>query len=63
MTSLSIRDFLIVKKKVIEIIPTAAIKCGTTDAGTLLAHKIFRYMKWRRKRSLEKKNSTFFFIQ
>ena len=46
MASLSIRDFLIVKKKVIEIIPTAAIKCGTTDVGTLLAHKIFRYMKW-----------------
>lgn len=46
MTSLSIRDFLIVKKKVIEIIPIATIKCGTTDVGTLLAYKIFRYMKW-----------------
>ena len=46
MASLSIRDFLIIKKKVIEIVPTAAIKCSTTDIGTLLAHKIFRYMKW-----------------
>ena len=46
MTSLSIRDFLNIDKKVIETISTTAIKCGTTDAGTLLAHKIFRYMKW-----------------
>lgn len=46
MASLSIRDFLIIKKKVIEIVPTTAIKCSTTDVGTLLAHKIFRYMKW-----------------
>lgn len=46
MASLSIRDFLIIKKKVIETIPTTAIKCSTTDVGTLLVHKIFRYMKW-----------------
>lgn len=46
MASLSIRDFLTIKKKIIETIPTAAIKCSTTDVGTLLAHKIFRYMKW-----------------
>lgn len=46
MTSLSIRDFLIIKKKVIEIIPTAAIKCDRNNPRTLIAHKIFRYMKW-----------------
>lgn len=46
MASLSIRDFLIIKKKIVETIPTTAIKCGMTDVGTLLAHKIFRYMKW-----------------
>ena len=46
MVSLSIRDFLIIKKKVIEIVPTAAIACSRNDVGTLLAHKIFRYMKW-----------------
>ena len=46
MASLSIRDFLIIKKKVIEIVPTAAIACSTIDVGTLIAHKIFRYMKW-----------------
>lgn len=46
MASLSIRDFLIIKKKVIEIVPTAAIKCDRNDPRTLIAHKIFRYMKW-----------------
>ena len=46
MTSLSIRDFLIIKKKVIEVVPTTAIKCSTTDIGTFLTHKIFRYMEW-----------------
>lgn len=46
MTSLSIRDFLIIKKKIIEIVPTAAIKCDRNNPRTLIAHKIFRYMKW-----------------
>lgn len=46
MASLSIRDFLIIKKKVIEIVPTAAIKCDRNNPRTLIAHKIFRYMNW-----------------
>lgn len=46
MTSLSIRDFLIIKKKIVETIPTTAITCSRNDIGTLLAYKIFRYMKW-----------------
>lgn len=46
MTSLSIRDFLIIKKKIIETIPTATIKCDRNNPRTLIAHKIFRYMKW-----------------
>lgn len=46
MVSLSIRDFLIIKKKVIEIVPTAAIECDRDNPRTLIAHKIFRYMKW-----------------
>lgn len=46
MASLSIRDFLIVEKKIIETIPTTAIKCSTADVGTLLTHRVFRYMKW-----------------
>ena len=46
MESLSIRDFLIIKKKVIEIIPTTTIKYDRNNPRTLIAHKIFRYMKW-----------------
>ena len=46
MTSLSIRDFLTIKKKAIEIVPTAAIKCDKNNSRTLITHKIFRYMKW-----------------
>lgn len=46
MASLSIRDFLIIKKKVIEIVPTTAIKCDRNNPRTLITHKIFRYMKW-----------------
>lgn len=46
MTSLSIRDFLIIKKKIIEIVPTAAIKCDRNNPRIFMAHKIFRYMKW-----------------
>lgn len=45
MVSLNIRDFLIIKKKVIEIVPTAAIKCDRNNPRTLITHKIFRYMK------------------
>lgn len=46
MTSLSIRDFLIIKKKIVETIPTTAIACSRTDVGTLVVHRVFRYMKW-----------------
>lgn len=45
MESLSIRDFLIIKKKAIEIVPTAAIKCDRNNPRILIVHKIFRYMK------------------
>ena len=46
MTALSIRDFLNIDKKVIEIIPTVAINCDRNDPRTLVIHRIFRYLKW-----------------
>lgn len=46
MTSLSIRDFLNIDKKVIETISTTVIKCDRNDPRTLVVHRIFRYLKW-----------------
>ena len=60
MTSLSIRDFLNIDKKIIEIIPTAAIRCGRTDSRTLVVHRIFRYLKWIEKEVHRRENPTSF---
>lgn len=46
MVSLSIKDFLNIRKEAIEIVPTIAIKCSRNDSKTLIIYKIFRYMKW-----------------
>ena len=55
MTSLIIRDFLNIDKKVIETISTTAIKCDRNNPRTLLAHRIFRYLKWIEKEVWKRK--------
>lgn len=60
MTSLSIRDFLNIDKKVIKTISTTAIKCDRNDPRTLVAHRIFGYLKWIEKEVHRRENPTSF---
>lgn len=60
MTSLSIKDFLNIRKEVIEIIPTVVIKCSRNDSKTLMIYKIFRYMKWIEKEVCRREKPTSF---
>ena len=60
MTSLSIKDFLNIRKEVTEIVPTIAIKCSRNDSKTLIIYKIFRYMKWIEKEVYRREDPTSF---
>ena len=60
MVLLSIKDFLNIRKEMIEIIPTIAIKCSRNDSKTLMIYKIFRYMKWIEKEVYRRENPSSF---
>lgn len=60
MVSLSIKDFLNIRREMIEIIPTIAIKCSRNDSKTLMICKIFRYMKWIEKEVYCRENPSSF---
>lgn len=60
MTSLGIENFLNIRKEIIEIVPTVAIKCSRNDSKTLIIYKIFRYMKWIEKEICRREKPTSF---